>query len=639
MSSRAPRYDIFVSYRRDGGYETALPIVEKLRSACYRVFFDLESMNAGKFNEQLIDVIDSARDFVLVLPEHGLDRCQSPDDWVRREITHALAKDKNIIPVMLKGFTWPDNLPDDMSELPHYQGISASSPEHFDMAVERLKGYLLSKPRRPLRKWLTIGGIGVAAIVAVAMVTYLAFRQLAKPVCTEAGTRITLAMDVMHRMSEVCDNFYRTWGSYLAQRDRSAAMSRPQLDSNMMADIADRYAPAIEELRRSYPDFSPMSSYDKFLLGLYDVDPADIDGLRFIVDSQAEQCVGLLDLCRQTISQGLLNTSSRASISQGNEAERHGMNVLYYRYLEFMSHMPQAAWASHRMTAPGWHLYPTAGENLGAEEYARLADLEQTKMNKAIEPMRALTEMLQNSYSQHEEYLDDLHHAIEEAGQAADETPAVSDAAGAHEVAMARERVESKRRQVAEVSRELSEAERRLRAQFDDFRAKYAIDGSEGQYLMWGKVCKAASHLATTVRLNSERAALGMTPTVTNAEALQFVTDQLDAYTRHHPDTGAYADAARAFYAEVARGVRGAEAMIVMGTQHDAPHPLLRVGDIIVERNGVSRLPDFKTYSAAAKSSEPGTIRLLRLEGGQLREIAADFPATDINIGLFQLKD
>jgi hypothetical protein len=61
MISKSPTYDIFISYRRDGGYETALPIVEKLRSAGYRVFFDLESMNSGKFNEQLISVIDGAK--------------------------------------------------------------------------------------------------------------------------------------------------------------------------------------------------------------------------------------------------------------------------------------------------------------------------------------------------------------------------------------------------------------------------------------------------------------------------------------------------------------------------------------------------------------------------------------------------
>ena len=92
------RYDIFISYRREGGYETALPIVEKLRAAGYRVFFDLESMNAGKFNEQLLSVIDGCKDFILVLPPRALERCSSPDDWVRREVEEALSRRKNIIP-------------------------------------------------------------------------------------------------------------------------------------------------------------------------------------------------------------------------------------------------------------------------------------------------------------------------------------------------------------------------------------------------------------------------------------------------------------------------------------------------------------------------------------------------------------
>lgn len=172
MCLQKKKYDVFVSYRRDGGYETALPIVEKLRSAGYRVFFDLESLNSGKFNEQLLGVINDCKDFVLVLPANGLDRCVDKNDWVRREVTCAIAGNKNIIPVMLKGFEWPATLPEDMKDLPNYQGISATSPEYFDLAVERLKGYLKSERQRPYIRVL-LWVVSIICLIAVAALSFI----------------------------------------------------------------------------------------------------------------------------------------------------------------------------------------------------------------------------------------------------------------------------------------------------------------------------------------------------------------------------------------------------------------------------------------------------------------------------------
>lgn len=51
------RYDVFISYRRSSASEANL-IAEKLRARGYRVFFDVEELRAGLFNEQLYRVID-----------------------------------------------------------------------------------------------------------------------------------------------------------------------------------------------------------------------------------------------------------------------------------------------------------------------------------------------------------------------------------------------------------------------------------------------------------------------------------------------------------------------------------------------------------------------------------------------------
>ena len=122
------QYDIFISYRRSS-YDTANLIATRLKSAGYSVFFDMETLRSGKFNEQLYDAIDNCKDFIVVLPPNALDRCVNEDDWVRLEVCHAMEKGKNVIPVMLNGFTWPEPMPDGMENLRDCQALTASSIE------------------------------------------------------------------------------------------------------------------------------------------------------------------------------------------------------------------------------------------------------------------------------------------------------------------------------------------------------------------------------------------------------------------------------------------------------------------------------------------------------------------------------
>ena len=67
--------DIFISYRRDGGDMAAMYFYQALKERGYNVFYDLEVLRAGKFNEALLDSIKSCTDFVLILSPRALDRC------------------------------------------------------------------------------------------------------------------------------------------------------------------------------------------------------------------------------------------------------------------------------------------------------------------------------------------------------------------------------------------------------------------------------------------------------------------------------------------------------------------------------------------------------------------------------------
>ncbi len=114
------KYDVFISYRREGGYDTAKHINDLLVRDGYRVSFDIDTLRNGDFDTQLLSRIEECKDFILIVDQHAFDRTLDPDfdpkkDWLRCELAHAIKHDKNIIPVFLSGVSGlPEGLPEDI---------------------------------------------------------------------------------------------------------------------------------------------------------------------------------------------------------------------------------------------------------------------------------------------------------------------------------------------------------------------------------------------------------------------------------------------------------------------------------------------------------------------------------------------
>ena len=144
-------YDIFISYRRIGGIDTARTFYDRLTAMGYRVSFDIETLRNGKFNEQLYRRIDECRDVIVVLNRTALDLREDPDDdWLRLEVAYAIKNGKNIIPIFLRDYEppKPGTLPPDIADLVKFQGVTASD-EHFDSTLNRICGLMQARPHRP----------------------------------------------------------------------------------------------------------------------------------------------------------------------------------------------------------------------------------------------------------------------------------------------------------------------------------------------------------------------------------------------------------------------------------------------------------------------------------------------------------
>jgi len=145
------KYQVFISYRREGGSELAGRLSDRLSALGYEVFFDIESMRSGTFNTQILDAISRCDDVLLILPPNALDRCVNEDDWVRQEVAFAIKKHKNIIPIMMRDFEFPDILPADIDKVRYMQGITASS-EYFDAVIERIQTLMKSRLKKSDKK-------------------------------------------------------------------------------------------------------------------------------------------------------------------------------------------------------------------------------------------------------------------------------------------------------------------------------------------------------------------------------------------------------------------------------------------------------------------------------------------------------
>jgi hypothetical protein len=139
---------VFISYRRSASSFIARAIFLNLREHGYDVFMDVESIDSGAFDTIILNQIAARAHFIVILSPGTAERFSEPDDWLRREIEHALDLRRNIIPVITSGFSFANEMPffkGKLSELTRFNGINLV-PEYFDAGMEKLRQRFLSLP-------------------------------------------------------------------------------------------------------------------------------------------------------------------------------------------------------------------------------------------------------------------------------------------------------------------------------------------------------------------------------------------------------------------------------------------------------------------------------------------------------------
>jgi photosystem II stability/assembly factor-like uncharacterized protein len=190
---RGRKYDVFVSYRREGGSFVARALESALTGAGLRVFLDVSSLEGGPFPAQLSKRVATIPNFLLVLSPNSLDRCGNTGDWLCAEITEAFARQRRILPVELPDFKFPANLP---APIPTLESLQRFKYDHvlFGATINRilfaLTGYIWRTRMLRFLEYVS----GAIAIVALGLAAIFANGELHNLLAAprEAWTPVTI---------------------------------------------------------------------------------------------------------------------------------------------------------------------------------------------------------------------------------------------------------------------------------------------------------------------------------------------------------------------------------------------------------------------------------------------------------------
>ena len=384
------KYDVFISYRRESS-ESAQLVATHLRAAGYRVFIDVEALHSGKFNEQLYEVIDNCKDFLVILPENALDRCVEEEDWVRKEVCRAMAGKKNIIPVMLRGFTWPDPMPQGMEPLKDYQAVSATSSEYFDMSMQRLCKYLKSHSKTWFKKLIIYLAAILTALAILVFIGIWLLRTLALPLYTKVADDMTQMTSHMALLASRNDTVGKIWDDFYS----SFQSAEPQEKEALLLELNQKLDDTEALLKSLPPRFSPyrieLDSWQVMLLGLRDIKADDAIAAYPFLNSIYEEHLDNITTIRAVVEDAIVEPSESQTIKNNVEYNARMAKLYYYGYLHLMTGMPDKALSNYRKVSPTWRALPVEiGLNYSKEQIEQLTDREFSFL-ESIPPYKRLT--------------------------------------------------------------------------------------------------------------------------------------------------------------------------------------------------------------------------------------------------------
>ncbi len=642
------QYDIFISYRREGGLEMADSIYQRLVNAGYSVFLDLEQLNSGKFNTKLLRVIEQCKDFILVLPPHALKRCDESDDWVRLEVEHAIKTNKNIIPIMLRGFSWPssEELPETLKDLPNYNGISASDHNVFVENIERLKKtFLVSKAGFTWRRYRKVLiPIIALSIVGIGITTVLNYnnRREYEVLCNELASEMMMEFAKMHYNLSVANDVQGVWEDYVV----SLSTTEP--------DTEEQLANSIEHFRASMkePNTVLLSDDEKNIFRKYEFPVEEIGALNMVTTM-------FFDEVNSHFNNILTASSSLTNLKSVNDNIKYGFEYLklylesdYYALLSVYALMPNTIYDKTQESITTFTSLPNVPLTLSSQEYERMQKNTMSKIEEVVLKMGGGVKNAQREVEIMEQKYDKMEAVVIDMKEKADSMMMENKLRS----------VDQKRIDIEKKSAEMAEMDVKLTEAYNSILKQFELLPTDDQGVMWGKILRIAkvAEIAKKSEDESERQhkelvasarKSGVDPstitpfeyTITAKDKYENIDKWLVKYQEFNPANETwvkdYVSAARAYYKSVyARRIDAKTGIIVVATKDNEKHPAYKIGDIVVEKNGIN----IHSYSDYTRKTDDATTTatVLRLINGKLESVDISYPANcPVLVGLSELHE
>lgn len=576
------RYDVFISYRRSSASEANL-IAEKLRARGYRVFFDVEELRAGLFNEQLYRVIEQCKDFIVILPPQALDRCSDPEDWVRKEVCHAIAHRKNIIPVMLAGFEWPKVMPLQMESLCNYQAITASSHEFFDMAMDRLASYLKSKKYPKIRLILRTMLTTIILFVLLCAIVYGAIRYYALPVERDTAEKLTMQIGIMDFTMSMTHKIQQEWEEHRAtdwsEMDRQTLQAVEYDHQQLIAYLENDIATQEQQHALFQLD---LNNHEAFLLKCRGINSAELQGL---------------SLSQQKILQQGKALIAQLAISLQDHTRKPSMDSRMNREIQIMFLLGESAYYEYLIAL---HDFSTKAQQC-VWDFASEFQYMPTDCD-----LRSDLKTLTRKYNQVQNQLRDLNWKVKE------DTAEVMD-------------------QEAAAQRTLDSMELQFVEQVEQRLAEMELEPADDQWTQWAKITTVAGYMH--IFLEEQRNYPDEAPLISIDRLLTKIEQKLTVHAAHYPDAAAYTPAAGRFYQELAQGRQTSPGVMAIVFGDD---PQYKTGDIVIERNQ-QPTPTIKAFERAIQLNKQGSVKFLRYQDNQFTTIETTVEAVGAKTGWVEL--
>lgn len=601
------KYDVFISYRRDGGESTAKILRDKLSELGYQVFFDVESLRSGDFNTKLYSVIDECKDFLLVLSPGALDRCRNEDDWVRLEIEHALKTKKNIIPVMLRGFSFPAKLPDSIEPLRYKNGVE-SNYQFFDAFIEKLCRFLQSRPavsrqvlNRPIGKRLLLAFLAVALLGAGVAVGLSHLRESRAYPSNKREENLTGTLlyyvqtnaVLLEQAAEYMDDSYQACSQYLTYIDTASQeelFSRLGKNRRLLLAMDTDSALMSQELKEGLAD-SPFSQ-------------ADAQALHDYLEQFRGSCISNIYFMEYvTDPETYLDQSVRESVLESyQDMLEEELKVMAYGMNQLLLPIEkEEALAAFKYDfLPQLYYIPLQASSWSVDGQA-LASGEESSWNNLERSLSQVTVQIGQENIKLMEEKAQLVQELVEAGASQEEAEARVESLGGQS------------NQLTEKQAALKEAEAQLEEKLNEAREKFAPTESDDADMLWGKMLRFLN--------------LGLyNEALTCADAYgEKVRDQDE-------NAALYMPAIRRFINQIGSTGIDYGLMVVGFEPGQTSHEQYELGDVIIAVN-TTPVHNYEEYSQAKEALAQGEdyqVVVLR-ENEQLKlQVPGDAPRVQI---------